>query len=703
MMTIMGLFLREVISSSPAPCGHSSRPPIARETASSLLAATTLAVTLLLPNPSHALGFGRLAGEPVIGEALQLELPLTGTVDRPLDAGCVSVYRPTNAIDADYFPRDLNVRVDPQAGTPRLLLTTRSALRQPLVEFRVAISCGYNLTHDYMLMAAPRSAQAEAPVVASAVPTTSAPAAAGPATGPLAAPETTGVALPSSGGTQLPDGMAGRDLVLKKSMTLESLARLHFPGPLRQQRFMRWVAEANPQYFAGARNLRRHKLEGGTQLVIPAGVPPRRPGDHQGNVTPLGERIPAASTEVHAPVPERKPPRQQQPVEAILPRIASEGSKDRLVVGGSGNTAKNFKEAMGLVDRLTGMIEQQVSAQTAYNDKIQQLETTVGDLGKQIRKLESEARQRDAQWQAERQAEKNAREQQAERNWWQLLAAVAIGGIVGALLLQGLGMLFRRKRESTESIDNIPADQPADEQLSPKSGGPLTEFGLEEESRAAAASTTVPDGNRTATASPRSVSASIPETAPAAPAGTGSRTETVQSHQINFEPPAPGRLQAAAAVGGSLETASSQPSDPATAAIELANIMTSMGLTDSAAKTLVEHIRENPRESLQHWLKLLELHRLNGNRAEFERSADEMRQHFNVQADDWAAGSARGRTSLENYPHIRSHVVKLWPRPECATLLQSLLMDNREGTRVGFPLPVAEEILLLIAILNSSR
>ncbi|HZV54317.1 MAG TPA: hypothetical protein VFF82_05190, partial [Rhodocyclaceae bacterium] len=73
-------------------------------------------------------------------------------------------------------------------------------------------------------------------------------------------------------------------------------------------------------------------------------------------------------------------------------------------------------------------------------------------------------------------------------------------------------------------------------------------------------------------------------------------------------------------------------------------------------------------------------------------------------ADDWAqdAGSS-ARGSLESFPHIRSQLVKLWRKPECAPLLQSLLIDNREGTRVGFPLSVAEEILLLIAILSSGQ
>jgi hypothetical protein len=105
---------------------------------------------------------------------------------------------------------------------------------------------------------------------------------------------------------------------------------------------------------------------------------------------------------------------------------------------------------------------------------------------------------------------------------------------------------------------------------------------------------------------------------------------------------------------------------------------------------------------LQHWLKLLELHRLNGNRAEFERSANDMREYFNVQADEWAQSiSPTGRGSLDTYPHIRSEVVRLWRKPDCLPYLQTLLIDNREGTRIGFPLPVAEEILLLVAMLSS--
>ncbi len=426
---------------------------------------------------------------------------------------------------------------------------------------------------------------------------------------------------------RLPDGIAGRNIVVARDTTLEQLARQHFPGPLRQQRFMRWVAEANPQYFAGQQPTQR--IAAGTSLTIPATVPPRRPGDHRTSATP-----PAG--------------------------------KDRLVVGSGGSSARNLKQAVALIDQLTGMLEKQVAAQAAYSEKIQQLETVAGELGRQIKTLEVEAAKREARWQVERQAEKLAREQEAERAWWNLLAATLAGGMVGGGLLFALGRLFGRRPAGDDVIELHPdaAETGAEPEPAPVAAapavkapkaGPLTEFGWDDDSRQL----------------------------PAAP--------QPQPRQIDFELP----IDIGAA-------ARQEPGDPANAAIELANIMTSMGLTESAAQTLVEHIRENPRESLPQWLKLLEIHRLSGNRSEFERSATELKQHFNVQPDEWNAPPAAGRNSLEAYPHIRSQVVKLWRRPECVPLLRSLLLDNREGTRLGFPAAVADEILLLIAILNSS-
>lgn len=135
-------------------------------------------------------------------------------------------------------------------------------------------------------------------------------------------------------------------------------------------------------------------------------------------------------------------------------------------------------------------------------------------------------------------------------------------------------------------------------------------------------------------------------------------------------------------------------------ALELAEIMLSMGLGHGAAQTLTEQIRNEPKQALLHWLKLLEIYRQNGQQAEFEKSAEELRQHFNVQPEDWQVRSETLR-SIEDYPHIAARMCELWGRPACLVYLQNLLADNRGGARSGFPQAVAEELLLLTSMLRA--
>lgn len=134
-------------------------------------------------------------------------------------------------------------------------------------------------------------------------------------------------------------------------------------------------------------------------------------------------------------------------------------------------------------------------------------------------------------------------------------------------------------------------------------------------------------------------------------------------------------------------------------ALELADIMLSMGLGHGAAQTLTEQIRSEPKQALRHWLKLLEIYRSNGQQAEFERSAEELRLHFNVKPEDWKVHSGM-QQGIENYPHIASRIAALWPTAECLAYLENLLADNRGGARSGFPQAVAEEFLLLEGMLR---
>ena len=133
--------------------------------------------------------------------------------------------------------------------------------------------------------------------------------------------------------------------------------------------------------------------------------------------------------------------------------------------------------------------------------------------------------------------------------------------------------------------------------------------------------------------------------------------------------------------------------------LQLAEIMLSMGLEQGAAKALVEYVEAHPGEAVYHWLKLLSIYRAGGHRKDFEETAAKLRKQFNIQADD--SPSAGEAPTLESFPRLAEQIQRTWARPEeCMAYLRHLLKDNRDGERMGFPQPVAEELLLLIEVLK---
>lgn len=181
------------------------------------------------------------------------------------------------------------------------------------------------------------------------------------------------------------------------------------------------------------------------------------------------------------------------------------------------------------------------------------------------------------------------------------------------------------------------------------------------------------------------------ETAPAAPA-PAPRVPAM---------PAPAVLPAAAAIPSTPQE-QPPPLDQSDQALELADIMLSMGLGQGAMQTLTEQIRNEPKHALRHWLKLLDIYRKNGQQQEFERSAEELRQHFNVHPEDWQAAPGTKR-SIEEFPHIARRLTELWGKPDCLVYMRNLLDDNRGGSRSGFPQAVAEELLLLNAVMRRAH
>jgi pilus assembly protein FimV len=138
-------------------------------------------------------------------------------------------------------------------------------------------------------------------------------------------------------------------------------------------------------------------------------------------------------------------------------------------------------------------------------------------------------------------------------------------------------------------------------------------------------------------------------------------------------------------------------------AVELAEIMMSFGRIQGAAQTLADFIRANPKQAVKPWIKLLEVYKTAGMRMEFDALTAQLNKTFNIKPVTWDDFDAalRAPDSLELLPHIRQRLIETWGTRDCQVYLHSLLRDNREGTRQGFALAIVDEILGLLAILES--
>ena len=154
--------------------------------------------------------------------------------------------------------------------------------------------------------------------------------------------------------------------------------------------------------------------------------------------------------------------------------------------------------------------------------------------------------------------------------------------------------------------------------------------------------------------------------------------------------------------------------------MELAEIMVSFGRIKGATQALEEFLEHDPGAALVPWLKLLEIYQMNDMRAEFEACSTRLKAHFNVSPGIWeSAGDnlkeliatvdekdlsietlLQRMSTIVAFPHLKENIQKAWDSPEGLAYLKNLLSDTRNGSRGGFPLPIARELLFLIDLLK---
>lgn len=105
------------------------------------------------PGAACAIGLGDLQGEPVIGQRLELSIPLLGSEGLLPDAAC---FRLVQLNDGDDLPWVRNVSLVVKGGAkPVLELRGAEVIREPVLRLLVDLACGHELRREYLLLASP--------------------------------------------------------------------------------------------------------------------------------------------------------------------------------------------------------------------------------------------------------------------------------------------------------------------------------------------------------------------------------------------------------------------------------------------------------------------------------------------------------------------------------------------------------------------
>lgn len=99
------------------------------------------------------------------------------------------------------------------------------------------------------------------------------------------------------------------------------------------------------------------------------------------------------------------------------------------------------------------------------------------------------------------------------------------------------------------------------------------------------------------------------------------------------------------------------------------------------------------------WLYLLDLYRIVADKAKYDPLRDRFIAYFNANIPEFEADlSSVSTRQLEDFPHLIEKICGLWNTKEALPFLEGLLVDDRDGKRMGFELPVYRDILLLISV-----
>lgn len=350
------------------------RPAVRRQTAapdgrrySPWIVAGFTVVALAAAGRVSAIGLGSASAEAVLGQPLRVEIPLLGVTGERPAAACFQVRPPQVATEPGYALRSARVEVVGERAGARLVVSTVAPLREPVVEFGIAVACGFDLTRDYLLLSSPPE---RLPPAAAAAPATVSP--------PVTAASPQRPAAPAAA--------AGTRLRVAADTTLVELARRQYPlQPKAREKYIRMMREANPELVDGV-------VPADVQLAVPPGLPLRRESRYR----------PRAEAEAAKPA-----------------------ARDVLRLGVA--PERSSAELLAEAERLTAVLLQQQRMENELVDNLARLEKAFTDLKQHYVSVE----ERMARIEAERAAEMAAAKSGPVGLLELLLAVLAGGALGG--------------------------------------------------------------------------------------------------------------------------------------------------------------------------------------------------------------------------------------------------------------------------------
>jgi pilus assembly protein FimV len=97
-------------------------------------------------------------------------------------------------------------------------------------------------------------------------------------------------------------------------------------------------------------------------------------------------------------------------------------------------------------------------------------------------------------------------------------------------------------------------------------------------------------------------------------------------------------------------------------------------------------------------LYLFDLYRRTGKRAEYDKLHAEFTSKYNAFVPRWVEDPALNQRELLDYDRALEHICRVWRGSELAYELETLLVDDTDGRRLGFDLPAYRDIIFLYGI-----